>query len=164
MNFKYFSGELSDKDLENEDRDPDYQEHRVMEQTLEYVELVVDLLRVQHVEDLHQHERREDHSKLPARAGVVVAVTVLLVEVAAVPVVEPARHDEVAVPRLVVGVFGDELLACEHDREDDDGLVERHEEDVLDHLARDDVLVSAVGRALEERRFGCFSRKRQRCQ
>jgi len=52
VDLEHFTSELSDEHLEDQDEDPDSNEHKVGVNTLENVELVMDLARTDHVENL----------------------------------------------------------------------------------------------------------------
>ena len=72
-----------------------------------------------------------------------------------------AREDAPGEEQRIPGQEGrdDQPRLAEDDDEEDDGLEEALAEDVLGHLARDDVLVLAVGRALEQLVLGFFGRE-----
>ena len=75
MNLKSPSSELDNEKLSEHNDDPNNHEHGVSEDSIEDVELVIDLSRAKHVEDLHQHEQVE-HDRQVARWRVPLEVSV----------------------------------------------------------------------------------------
>lgn len=59
---------MSQDDLSDDDDNENNEEHEVAAESLEDVDLVTDLAGREHVEDLHQHEHREDKSHVSRRA------------------------------------------------------------------------------------------------
>jgi len=84
-NLEYILSKLHQNDLNESDDGQDDQENGVLMDSLEYVELVVDLSGSNHVENLHEHKGVEHHSVVSARAFVIIEFSELSVEVFTIP-------------------------------------------------------------------------------
>mmetsp|Transcript_41237 Transcript_41237/g.62755 ORF Transcript_41237/g.62755 Transcript_41237/m.62755 type:complete len:204 (-) Transcript_41237:1946-2557(-) len=174
MNLHGPAADQDDKDLTDDDNEPHRDEHGVGEDALEDVDLIVDLTRSQHVEDLEEHEQVEDNGKVAGGGhrgkGLVDWFTVKALHHSVedgVVVFEPSpvtldgvvsqffgARDQVA---FGVHVFFYEEMACEDDSEEHECLEETLSQDVLDHPLRNDVLLLSVGRSLEQVVLGLLS-------
>jgi hypothetical protein len=115
------------------DKGTNNEEIGVMEDALEHVELVVDLARVEFVEDLHPNKRVEHHGVVLSRNRRKVATRVLASG-------EGLRVTAKLHTRLnVVGAAGRETepsVADKHNEGDDDHLINGMDHDILDHDLR----------------------------
>jgi hypothetical protein len=146
---------LADDELSTENHEEEHDEHRVCVNALENIELVVDLAGTDHVKDLHHNKSVEDESQM-ARSTV---ISEFGVKLGSVPVVGTAGvHVTSGAVVLESNIrFGDEELAGEENEEQQEALVEGHVQNVLDHLAGNNVIVTVLGHAVEETFLGELS-------
>ena len=180
--------ELNDEEVHNDDDDPDNEEGWVVEEASADVLLVMDLPCGDHVDDLEPNEEVKDEGHVTASVSIdvrvlwaVCAITTLgcillvnlLIEFVTVEFVAATGEYEVTVidadlsavetvvTEHLVGLR-DHVLTTEEEDEKNDHLVERHPNDVLGHLARDNEVFLDLRRALEEIRLGKLSGESQR--
>mmetsp|Transcript_41235 Transcript_41235/g.62745 ORF Transcript_41235/g.62745 Transcript_41235/m.62745 type:complete len:202 (-) Transcript_41235:1946-2551(-) len=165
MNLHGPAADQDDKDLTDDDNEPHRDEHGVGEDALEDVDLIVDLTRSQHVEDLEEHEQVEDNGKVAGGGhrgkGLVDWFTVKALHHS---VEDGVVFDE---PVVVLGnrmfthgltddvvggvsVLENELVSGEHHYEQNSSLEQRLAQDVLHHLVGDDVLLLPIGGSLQQ--------------
>ena len=152
---------LDDGDLSEDDDQPHDDEHGVGEESVEDIQLVVDLPGAQHVENLEEHEHVEHQSQVAGMSELVEG----LVDGVSIQPPDHAVEDQVPVPIsvllhwVVVEVLGDdggvrvlrdESLGTKDNDEHDHGLEEGLSENVLGHLLRDDVLLLSIRGSLKE--------------
>jgi hypothetical protein len=183
--------ELNDEEVHNDNDDPDNEEGWVVEEASADVLLVMDLPCGDHVDDLEPNEEVEDEGHVTARVSTYVRVlgafylrviTVnqicvvnLFIKLIAVEFVASTGEYVftvidadcftvyTVVTEHLIGLR-DHVFTTEEEDEKNDHLIERHPDDVLGHLARDNEVLLDLGRALEEVRLGKLSRESQRGQ
>ena len=183
--------ELNDEEVHNDDDDPDNEEGWVVEEASADVLLVMDLPCGDHVDDLKPNEEVEDEGHVTASVSIYVLVLAAfysriitlnnifvdnrLIKLIAVEFVASTGEYEVTVfdaDNLTVWTvvtehfvgLRDHVFTTEEEDEKNDHLIERHPDDVLGHLARDNEVLLDLGRALEEVRLGKLSCESQRGQ
>lgn len=170
MDLKSPSSELDNEELSENNDDPDNHEHSIGEDSIEDVELVIDLSSAKHVKDLHQHKQVENDCQV-ARWGVPFEVSVdgstvetlhhSTDDVFSGPILSnlwvwmaflklQGESNFLIVPWLSYSKFWDEKWSSEHECEKDNSLEDRHSKNVLHHLLGDDVFLLSVWWSLEE--------------
>jgi len=160
-NFHCTATKLNNDSLSSEAASEDDEEDPVVPHAAEHVQLVVDFSGVDQVEDLHYSEDVEHIRHVSAHS---VLLLVLAVERGAVPILNSSGEYVGLVatePIFDVGL-GEEVLAGEDNRIDDDDFVNSHAQQVLHHLPGNDVLVSSIGWAVKQIQSGRLGGKRQR--
>ena len=185
--------ELNDEEVHSDDDDPDNKEGWVVKETSANVLLVMDLPCGDHVDDLEPNEEVEDKGHVTASVstgvlvlGAVCPCTIFtfrvcieivnrLIQLISVDFVEATGEyeftvidaDQFAVFTIVtehlVGLR-DHVFTTEEEDEKNDHLIDRHPNDMLGHLARNNEVLLDLGRAFEEIRLGKLSCERQRGQ
>ena len=184
------SRELNDEEVHDYDNDPNYEEGRVVEEACANVDLVMNLPRCDHVNDLKPDEQVEDEGHVTARvfSHVLVLRTItssviafrihflivnLLVEWITVNMVHATRENEFAVLNInhssvfsvvakrLVGLW-DHVFTAEEEYKEDDHLEDRHPDNVLAHLAGDHEVFLYLGRAFQKLGLGQLGGEGQR--
>ncbi len=131
--------------MDGDDHEPDGVEHAVAEEALEDVLLVVDLSGSDHVCDLHEHEDCEDDGVVTRHANV---GSVLQPQGLPTESELSSRVNHAVEIRFIARLFRNKVFSSKDDSEDDNRMEDSHVEDVLNHLSRDDVLISSLRRSL----------------
>ena len=164
MDLEDLSGVLGDNELTNHDDDPYKDEHKVGVNSFEDVKLVMNLSGANHVEDLEQHECVENEGQVTGRT---ILFSNLLVEIGAIPVLKSSWEDKVTLSavgsKVIISPLSlrldDGELTSEEEEEENDALPDGHTEDVLDHLAGYNVVLSVLGHSFQKVHLGQFSRE-----
>lgn len=145
---------LEDKnDADNEHKEP------IFCDATKNIDLIMNLARVDEVEDLHHDKRIEDKGEVP---GIVVCrlQNCLIVRVSIDKYVSPrSRHPCISVLVLplktsssieVISIFWDYLLPCEHQHDQQNHLEQGLPQDVLEHCLGNYVVITLVRFPVQE--------------
>ena len=159
------TGELNDQEVDSDNNYPDDEEHRVVEEALAEVNLIMDLPGGNHVDNLEPDEEVKDEGHVSGRV-IIVSILHDLVKRITIQLVKSTREDHLVIldvhvdngvvlveAELLVGL-GDHVLTTEEEDEEDDHLEEGHVEDVLGHLAGHYEVILDLGWAQQELRLG----------
>ena len=185
------SSVLNDKEVDHNDDNPDDEEGWVVKEATADVDLVVDLPRSNHVNDLEPDEQVEDEGHMTARVssgvfvfvaicpltvlafGVGVEVNDLFIKFITIDSIQSTREYKIAVFKVdhltifsvvtesFVG-FRDHVLTTEQEDKENDHLEDGHPQDVLGHLARYDEVLFDLWWTVEEFRLGELGSQSQR--
>lgn len=168
MHLKSPSSILNYEDLSEDNNEPNSHEHGICKDTIEDVNLIIDLSGTEHVEDLEKHEKVEYNGQVSRWSeSLEVPVDILAIES-----LNHAADDILSIPflnlwvwmRLNKGIIESDEFCCpflvsellneewsrKNESEKDNRLEDRHTQDVLHHLLRDDVLTFPIWWSLQE--------------
>jgi len=173
------TSELDNEEVDNNNDNPDQDESRVFKEAVAKVDFVMDLSGGNHVDNLKPDEQVEDEGHVTG--GVTISTTCCficvlntLVKLVTVDLIKSTREDHIVFNNIQLLSPGgeaeclvrlrDHVLTTEEEDEKNDHLVDRHPENVLGHLARNDKVVLVLRRAIKKGVLGEISSKSERCK